>query len=71
MEPIIRVEDVSFSYKINEQNSVPVLKGVSFSIFPGEYVAIIGHNGSGKSTLSKHLNGILIPETGDVWIDGV
>lgn len=70
MEPIIRVEDVSFSYKINEQNSVPVLKGVSFSIFPGEYVAIIGHNGSGKSTLSKHLNGILIPETGDVWIDG-
>ncbi|MFS0646051.1 energy-coupling factor transporter ATPase [Siminovitchia sp. 179-K 8D1 HS] len=70
MEPIIRVEDVSFSYKINEQNSVPVLKGVSFSIFPGEYVAIIGHNGSGKSTLSKHLNGILIPETGDVWVDG-
>lgn len=70
MEPIIRVEDVSFSYKINEQNSVPVLKDISFSIFPGEYVAIIGHNGSGKSTLSKHLNGILIPETGDVWVDG-
>ncbi|RWR08614.1 energy-coupling factor transporter ATPase [Siminovitchia fortis] len=70
MEPIIRVEDVSFSYKINEKNSVPVLKGVSFSIFPGEYVAIIGHNGSGKSTLSKHLNGILIPETGDVWVHG-
>jgi energy-coupling factor transporter ATPase len=70
MEPIIRVEDVSFSYKISEQNSVPVLKGVSLSIFPGEYVAIIGHNGSGKSTLSKHLNGILIPETGDVWVQG-
>lgn len=70
MEPIIRLEDVSFSYKINEQTTVPVLKDVSFSIFPGEYVAIIGHNGSGKSTLSKHLNGLLTPLSGDVWVHG-
>jgi energy-coupling factor transport system ATP-binding protein len=71
MEPIIRVENVSFSYKINEKTTVSVLKGVSFSIFPGEYVAIIGHNGSGKSTLSKHLNGLLTPESGDVWVHGI
>jgi energy-coupling factor transport system ATP-binding protein len=71
MEPIIRVENVSFSYKINEKTTVSVLKGVSFSIFPGEYVAIIGHNGSGKSTLSKHLNGLLTPESGDVWVQGI
>jgi energy-coupling factor transport system ATP-binding protein len=71
MEPIIRLENVSSSYKINEKTIVPVLKDVSFSIFPGEYVAIIGHNGSGKSTLSKHLNGILHPETGDVWVQGL
>lgn len=71
MEPIIRLENVSFSYKINEKTSVPVLKNVSFSIFPGEYVAIIGHNGSGKSTLSKHLNGLLKPEAGDVWVNGI
>ena len=70
MNPIIRMEHVSFSYKINEKKSVEVLNDVSFSIFPGEYVAIIGHNGSGKSTISKHLNGILLPTLGDVWING-
>lgn len=70
MEPIIRLDNVSFSYKINEKTSVSVLKDVSFSIFPGEYVAIIGHNGSGKSTLSKHLNGLLTPGSGDVWVNG-
>lgn len=70
MEPIIRSDNVSFSYKINEKTSVSVLKDVSFSIFPGEYVAIIGHNGSGKSTLSKHLNGLLTPGSGDVWVNG-
>lgn len=69
--PLIRLDDVSFSYKINEQNSFSVLKGISFSIFPGEYVAIIGHNGSGKSTLSKHLNGILTPDSGNVWVNGM
>jgi energy-coupling factor transport system ATP-binding protein len=70
MEPIIALENVSFSYKINENSTVSVLKDVSFSIFPGEYVAIIGHNGSGKSTLSKHFNGLLTPNTGDVWVKG-
>jgi energy-coupling factor transport system ATP-binding protein len=70
VEPIIRLENVFFSYKINEQTTVPVLKDVSFSIFPGEYVAIIGHNGSGKSTLSKHLNGLLKPDSGNVWVHG-
>jgi energy-coupling factor transport system ATP-binding protein len=70
MEPIIALENVSFSYKINETHEVSVLKDVSFSIFPGEYVAIIGHNGSGKSTLSKHLNGLLTPGSGGVWVRG-
>ncbi|MEH7255823.1 energy-coupling factor transporter ATPase, partial [Neobacillus niacini] len=68
--PIITLKDVSFTYKINENSSVSVLKNVSFSIYPGEYVAIIGHNGSGKSTLSKHLNGLLTPGSGDVWVQG-
>ena len=70
MKPIIVLDDVSFSYKINENASVDVLKNVSFSISPGEYVAIIGHNGSGKSTLSKHFNGLLTPSSGDVWVQG-
>jgi energy-coupling factor transport system ATP-binding protein len=70
MEPIIQLEKVSFSYKINEKTVVPVLNDVSISIFPGEYVAIIGQNGSGKSTLSKHFNGLLTPESGIVRVQG-
>lgn len=70
-EPLIRVEHVSFEYTLNRQEVIPVLKDVSFHVYPGEYVAIIGHNGSGKSTLAKHLNGLLKPKTGDVWINGM
>ncbi len=47
------------------------LKDVSFDIKKGEYVSIIGHNGSGKSTLSKLIDGILIQNSGDIYIDGI
>lgn len=66
--PLIRVKGISFGYTVNQSTTIPVLKDVSLQVFPGEYVAIIGHNGSGKSTLSKHLNGILTPQSGDVWV---
>jgi energy-coupling factor transport system ATP-binding protein len=69
-EPLIRVEGVSFHYTLPNKQVIPVLQDINLSIFPGEYVAIIGHNGSGKSTLSKHLNGILKPVQGDVWVQG-
>ncbi|WP_400163698.1 energy-coupling factor transporter ATPase [Brevibacillus sp. TJ4] len=69
--PIIRVEDVSFSYQVNQDQHIPVLQNVSLEVHQGEYLAIIGHNGSGKSTLSKHLNGILTPKTGDVIVNGI
>lgn len=71
MVPIIKLENVHFSYKINEKKSIEVLNDVSFTIQAGEYVAIIGHNGSGKSTISKHLNGILTPSIGDVWVNNL
>ncbi|MCM3590950.1 energy-coupling factor transporter ATPase [Brevibacillus borstelensis] len=70
-EAIIRVENVSFSYQMNQEQAIPVLHGVSFEVYSGEYLAIIGHNGSGKSTISKHLNGILTPSEGDVWVHGI
>jgi energy-coupling factor transporter ATPase len=44
--------------------------GVDAEINEGEFVAILGHNGSGKSTLAKHLNGLLFPDEGTVWISG-
>ncbi|KQL49391.1 energy-coupling factor transporter ATPase [Brevibacillus choshinensis] len=70
-QPIIRVEDVSFAYQVNQDQQITVLQNVSLEVFPGEYLAIIGHNGSGKSTLSKHLNGILTPREGKVLVNGV
>lgn len=62
----IRVDDVSFTYG----DSVAALQNISFEISAGERVALTGHNGSGKSTLVKHLNGLLKPSAGKVWIDG-
>lgn len=69
MAPIIRVENVSYTYKASgARAAVPALRGLSLSIEPGEYVVIIGHNGSGKSTLARHLNGLLLPDAGEVWV---
>ena len=63
---LIRVEDLSFTYP----DSVTALQNISFEISAGERVALTGHNGSGKSTLVKHLNGLLKPSSGRVWING-
>ena len=48
-----------------------MLDGVTLSIKPGEFVAVLGHNGSGKSTLAKHFNAILLPSGGKVYVDGL
>ncbi len=70
-EPLIVVQDISFAYKLNEQQELPVFQGISLTVESGEYVAVIGHNGCGKSTLAKHLDGILLPSSGDVWVAGM
>lgn len=72
-EPIIRVENLSYAYPVEDENQEPkqALSDINLTVNPGEFVGIIGHNGSGKSTLSKILNGIIVPDSGDAWIEGM
>lgn len=67
MKPIIELENLTFRYQKNDER--PALKDVSLKVYPGEWIAIIGHNGSGKSTLAKTINGLLAPESGKVQVD--
>lgn len=71
MSAIIRLDDVSFAYIGEGSKQTQALQDVSLTIEQGEFVAIIGRNGSGKSTLAKHLNAILTPTSGEVWVDGI
>ena len=72
MSNIIETKDLRFSYSDAEAGVNPiVLDGVDISIEEGSFVAILGHNGSGKSTLAKHLNAILLPSGGAVYVGGM
>ena len=71
MSDIIRTENLTFRYTTEEGAAPAVLDGVSLSIRPGEFVAVLGHNGSGKSTLARHFNAILLPTEGKVYVDGM
>lgn len=69
-DPIIRLENVEYTYAANSTCPTPALKGVTVAVEAGEYLAVIGHNGSGKSTLARLLNGLLRPTAGRVLVDG-
>jgi len=69
--PIIQTEDLRFSYTAAEGLAPVVLDGVDLAIEAGSFVAVLGHNGSGKSTLAKHMNAILLPSGGKVYVDGI
>ena len=71
MSAIIQTQDLRFSYPAAEGVSPVVLDGVSLEIEEGSFVAVLGHNGSGKSTLAKHMNAILLPSGGTVYVDGI
>ena len=72
MATTIKAENLNFWYS-NETNGniKKVLKDINLEIKPGEFVAVLGHNGSGKSTLAKHMNAILLPMGGKMWVDGI
>lgn len=67
MKKIVEVSNVHFRYHETEED---VIKGISFSLYEGEWLAILGHNGSGKSTLAKLLNGLLQPQSGTITVAG-
>lgn len=73
---IIKTEDLVFEYiRRDEEGNVEgitrAVDEVSLDIRQGDFIAILGHNGSGKSTLAKHMNAILYPTEGTVWVDGM
>jgi energy-coupling factor transport system ATP-binding protein len=67
----IRLEHVDFIYMKGTPYEKQALSDVSLTIKKGEFVAVIGHTGSGKSTLVQHLNGLLVPSKGKVFIEDV
>lgn len=71
LEPIIKVEHLTYRYEEQEKNTPPVLDDISFDVKRGEVLAIVGHSGSGKSTLIMHLNALLANKPGEVIIDGL
>ena len=71
MSAILKTEALRFSYTTEEGVAPIILDGVNLEIQEGSFVAVLGHNGSGKSTLAKHLNAILLPSGGKVYVDGI
>ncbi len=70
MAPFLEVKNVTHEYSAGTPFAHKALDNVSFYVDRGEFVGIIGHTGSGKSTLMQHLNGLLKPDSGTVFLDG-
>lgn len=70
VEPIIRVENLTHTYGVDTPFCRSAVQGMNLEIRKGEFVGIIGHTGSGKSTLIQHLNGLLKPTSGTIYLNG-
>ncbi len=72
---LIRFDHVDFSYfsedDENNEVSADIIKNLNLTIEKGSFVAVLGHNGSGKSTIAKLINGILVPQSGTVTVNGI
>ncbi len=67
---MIKTEKLSFKYRTEDKEKL-ILDSIDLEIKKGEFVCILGHNGSGKSTLAKHMNAILLPTGGKVYVSGI
>lgn len=65
---VIEIKNATFKYGSSDK---PVINNVNLSVEKGEFVCIVGKNGSGKSTLSKLINGLLLPDSGEVLVNGL
>ncbi|MBR5708211.1 MAG: energy-coupling factor transporter ATPase [Oscillospiraceae bacterium] len=70
MDSLIKIKDLVFEYDTGE-TVTRAIDGISLEIERGSFVAVLGHNGSGKSTLARLLNGILVPTSGTILVDGI
>ncbi len=70
-DPIIQAQSVSHCYGGKGEIDRQAISQVSFEIGHGELIALVGQNGSGKSTLARHMNGLLLPSSGQVLVEGV
>ncbi len=69
---MIKTEHLRYAYTAAETEELKfALDDIEFSVEKGEFVAVLGHNGCGKSTLAKHLNGLLLPSGGTVYVSGM
>ena len=73
---IIKASKLGFDYfKYNEEGEDPevfrAIDRVDLDVQEGQFIAILGHNGSGKSTLAKHMNALLVPTEGTLWVDSI
>lgn len=71
-ENMIKSEDLVFKYvNAEEQTEKVAINHVSMEVKKGEFLVILGHNGSGKSTMAKHMNALLLPSVGKMYVDGL
>ena len=72
MAVMIETKDLTYTYPAPEgETNPPALRGVSVTIEKGSFTVVLGHNGSGKSTFAKHLNAVLLPRGGAVYVEGM
>ena len=72
MSTMIETKDLTFTYPAPEgETNPPALNGVSVTVEKGSFMVVLGHNGSGKSTLAKHMNAVLLPGGGAVYVEGM
>ena len=70
MEPILKVQNLTKIFSYKGQPDVTAVSNLTFQIFPGEWVALIGESGSGKSTIAKMITRLLKPTQGSIFLDG-